>query len=121
MARLTIRMQVTQDRIDRYGKANGDAEKLHYDADYARQRGFRGTIAHGTMLIAPLFDLALRRFGPEFLSAGSLSIKWTAPVYAGDLQLASIDDDGRIEVVIDSMPDRPVTICGESSCGGEAT
>jgi len=119
MARIEASMQVTQARIDAWGRANGDAEMLHYDAAHAKARGFRGTIAHGSMLIAPLFDLALRRHGERFLVAGALSLKWTAPVCAGDVQLASIDDEGRIEAVIDNQPGRPVSIRGEASCGGE--
>lgn len=112
-------MQVTQARIDAWGRANGDAEMLHYDAAHAMQRGFRGTIAHGTMLIAPLFDLAIRRFGAQFLVSGSLSLKWTAPVCAGDVQFASIDEKGRIEAVIENQPGRPPSIMGESFCGGQ--
>lgn len=116
-ARATASLHATQERIDRYGRANGDAEMMHYDVAYARQRGFRGTIAHGTMLAAPLVDLALRRFGAAFLSAGTLSIKWTAPVCAGDVQVATIDGDGRIEAVNDSLSGRPVTIRGAATCG----
>ncbi len=119
MARIESVLQVTQARIDRYGRANGDAEMLHYDAVHAQARGFRGTIAHGTMLIAPLFDLALRRHGERFLNGGSLSLKWTAPVCAGDVQLAAIDDEGRIEAVIENQPGCPTSIRGESSCGGQ--
>lgn len=112
-----VSLHVTQDRIDRYGRANGDAEMMHYDASYARQRGFRGTIAHGTMLVAPLVDLALRRYGPRFLSEGTLAIRWTSPVCCGDVQVATIDDAGRIEAVNDTLPERPVTIRGEATCG----
>lgn len=120
MARIESVLHVTQARIERYGRANGDAEMLHYDAAHARARGFRGTIAHGTMLAAPLFELALRRHGERFLVAGSLSLKWTAPVCSGDVQLASIDDEGRIEAVIENQPGHPVSMRGESSCGGES-
>jgi len=115
MARIESSMQVTQARIDAYGRANGDREMLHYDPAYAAERGFRGTIAHGTMLIAPLFDLAVRRFGADFLTNGSLALRWTAPVCAGDVQLASMDDDGRIEAVIQNQHDRPASIRGEAS------
>jgi len=114
---ITVSLDVTQARIDCYGRANGDAEQMHYDAAFARARGFRGTIAHGTMLVAPLVDLALRRYGPAFLRGGRLAIKWTAPVCSGDVQVATIDDAGRIEAVNDSLPGRPVTIRGEATCG----
>jgi len=120
VARIQAALQVTQARIDAYGRANGDAEMLHYDAAHARARGFRGTIAHGTLLAAPLFDLALRRHGERFLAAGALSLKWTAPVCAGDVLLASMDDEGRIEAVVDNQPGRPLSLKGEASCGGES-
>ena len=116
-----VLLDVTQERINRYGRANGDAEQMHYDPAYARARGFRGTIAHGTMLAAPLVDLALRRYGPLFLSAGRIAIKWTAPVCAGEVQVATIDEVGRIEAVNDALPERPVTVRGEATLGGSRT
>ncbi len=117
MSEISAALDVTQQRIDAYGRANGDAEQMHYDAAFARARGFRGTIAHGTMLVAPLVDLALRRYGPKFLRGGRLVIKWAAPVCAGDVQVATIDDAGRIEAVNDSLPGRPVTIRGTATVG----
>lgn len=116
-AAYTVSLDVTQERIDRYGRANGDAEQMHYDPVYARARGFRRTIAHGTMLAAPLVDLALRRYGPAFLSGGRIAIQWTAPVCAGEVQVATIDETGRIEAVNDALPGRPVTIRGETTLG----
>jgi acyl dehydratase len=112
------RIAVTQERINSYGHVNGDAERLHYDAAYAKAHGFRGPIAHGTLLAAPLFDLALQKHGPEFLRRGALSVKWTAPVCAGDVQLASIGDDGSLEVVIETVPGRVVSLRGRCSCVG---
>ena len=119
MSAITEAFEVTQARIDAYGRANGDAERMHYDPEYARSLGFRGTIAHGTMLVAPLVDLAIRRHGADFLRAGRLAIKWTSPVCAGDAQVATIDDAGRIEAVNDRQPGRPATIRGEATMGGK--
>lgn len=118
MSAIEVRLAVTQARIDAYGRANGDAERMHYDAEYARARGFRGPIAHGTMLAASLVDLALRRYGAGFLEAGRLAIRWTSPVCAGDVQVATIDEAGRIEAVNDHQPGRPVTVCGEATMEG---
>lgn len=117
MSAIEVRLEVTQARIDAYGRANGDAERMHYDPAYARSLGFRATIAHGTMLAAPLVDLALRRYGPGFLRAGRLALKWTSPVCAGDAQVAGIDEAGRIEAVNDRQPGRPVTIRGRATTG----
>jgi acyl dehydratase len=121
MARIEGELQFSQTRIDAYGRANGDAERLHYDAAYARARGFRGTIAHGTMIAAPLFDLALRRHGARFLSGGSLSLKWTAPVCAGDTVRMALDEAGTLEAVIQTLPGAPTAVRGTTSCGGQET
>lgn len=117
MSTVSARLEVTQARIDAYGRANGDAERMHYDPAYARSLGFRGTIAHGTLLAAPLVDLALHRFGPAFLVSGTLAIRWVSAVCAGDLQVATIDDSGEIEAVNERLPGRPVTIRGRAACG----
>jgi acyl dehydratase len=117
MSGISVALEVTQARIDAYGRVNGDAERLHYEPAYARSLGFRGTIAHGTMLLSPLLDLALRRHGPAFLSSGRLSIRWTSPVCAGDVQLATIDAGGHIEAVNDRLAGRPATILGDASLG----
>lgn len=117
MSPIRAALEVTQARIDAYGRANGDDERMHYDAAWARSLGFRGTIAHGTLLAAPLVDLALRRFGPAFLSRGTLQVRWVSPVCAGDLQVATIDEDGNIEAVNEHLPGRPATILGRARCG----
>jgi acyl dehydratase len=118
MTKLVSRLEVTQDRIDRYGRANGDREMLHYDGAHARSRGFRGTIAHGTMLLAPLVDLALRRCGERFFTAGTLTVRWTAPVCAGETQLATLDESGAIEAVNEAVAERPVTLRATITCEG---
>ena len=118
MSKISSMLAVTQVGIHRYGCVNGDHEALHYDAAYARGRGFRGPIAHGTMLLAPLVDLALRRFGEQFLAGGTLEVRWVAPVCAGEIQLASIDETGAIEAVNEALPDRPVTLLGTATCQG---
>lgn len=119
MTKLSSKLEVTQELIDRYGIANGDREMMHYDEFYARSRGFRGTVAHGTMLLAPVVDLAMLRYGEAFLTCGVLSVRWTAPICAGDVQVAMIDATGSIEAVNTSLLDRPVTLHGSAKCEGE--
>jgi 3-hydroxybutyryl-CoA dehydratase len=119
MTKLSSTVEVTQQRIDRYGIANGDREMMHYDESYARSRGYRGAVAHGTMLLAPVVDLAMLRYGETFLTCGVLSVRWTAPICAGDVQVATIDATGAIEAVNASLSDRPVTLRGSAKCEGE--
>jgi acyl dehydratase len=119
MTGLTSRLAITQDRIAGYGRANGDHERLHYDAAHAQARGFRGPIAHGTLLLAPLVDLALRRHGERFLAGGTLEVRWTAPVCAGEVQVATLHDDGTIEAINEAVEGGPVTLRGKASCEGD--
>jgi acyl dehydratase len=119
MTKISSELRVTQERIDRYGIVNGDHERMHYDESYARSRGFRGTIAHGTMLLAPVVDLAVLRYGEQFLLAGVISVRWTAPVCAGEVQVATLDVTGDIEAVNASLAGRPTTLRGSARCEGE--
>src|SRR5690606_13024723 len=56
----------TQDMFDAYGRLNGDNDILHYDPEYARKRGFRGTLGHGLMYLAYVADLAARKYGKDW-------------------------------------------------------
>jgi hypothetical protein len=71
------------------------------------------------MLLAPLVDLSLRRWGERFLAGGTLTLRWTAPVCAGEVQLATIDEAGAIQAVNESLPGQPVTLRGTATCIGE--
>ena len=116
--RITRRISITQELIDGYGRANGDSERLHYDGEYARQHGFRGPIAHGTLVAATVFDLALEKFGPEFLRRGCVSLAWKSAVCAGDTQRATLEEDGRIEVINETAPGQAVSLRGHCSLEG---
>jgi acyl dehydratase len=82
---------VTQDSIDQYGRINGDNDIIHYDAEYAARRGFRGTLAHGLMVMAYASELAARQHGAEFHRNGQMSVVWTAPVCPGDHLVVELD------------------------------
>lgn len=90
-AALEHRVQMTQEKIDRYGKLNGDWDILHYDHAYCIARGFRGTLAHGMHNMAPAVDLALEKYGRDFFYRGRISVRWTGPVCPGDAQVTELD------------------------------
>lgn len=75
---------VTQETIDEYGQLNGDNDIIHYDKQYAQERGFRDTIAHGLMAVSYLSESLRDEWGPGWITSGSLEIRWTAPVCPGD-------------------------------------
>ncbi|MDO8607476.1 MAG: MaoC/PaaZ C-terminal domain-containing protein [Phaeospirillum sp.] len=76
--------RVTDDDLDRYAALTGDISPLHMDAHFARSRGFRGRVAHGTFLAG----LVSRLFGVHLPGRDcvlhSMSVKWVAPACVGD-------------------------------------
>jgi acyl dehydratase len=95
---------ITQEKIDRYGDINGDYDIIHYDHDYAVQRGFRGTLVHGPHLSAFPCDLAYAAYGSEWLRSGRLRTKWIAPVCPGDTLLVELAADGTLTETVDGQP-----------------
>ena len=66
-----------------YGAATWDFMRIHYDADYARQRGFPSAFVDGQMLGAFLAQLVVDWAGdPGALRR--LSLRYRAFVYPGD-------------------------------------
>jgi acyl dehydratase len=66
-----------------YGAATWDYMRIHYDADYARQRGFPGPFVDGQMLGAFLAQLAVDWAGdPGALRR--LSVRYRNFVFPGD-------------------------------------
>ena len=89
-------IKITQAMIDRYGEINGDNDIIHYDHDYAVKRGFRGTLAHGLMVLGYAVELATRKWGKEWHSRGELEVRFVGPVIPGDEVTVSIADDGTL-------------------------
>ncbi|MBV6306101.1 MaoC family dehydratase [Candidimonas humi] len=95
------KIKMTQAIIDQYGAINGDNDTIHYDADLASRRGFRGTLAHGLNVMGYAAGLAARRYGADWYTKGELYTKWIAPVCPGDNLTVSLRDDGEIEGKVD--------------------
>jgi len=108
--RLTRTVRFTQAMIDAYGAFNGDRDILHYDEEYARARGYRGTINHGLHSLALAADLGMRRHGPAWLERGRVSAKWTGPVCPGDELTIVLEEDGTLRATVG---DGQVVMVGE--------
>ena len=97
-------IEITQAKIDGYGAINGDYDIVHYDHDYALQRGFRGTLVHGPHLSAFVCDLALKTYGDSWFTKGRLRTKWIAPVCPGDLLTVALEKDGAVMETVGGNP-----------------
>lgn len=93
----TREIPITQDKIDGYGRINGDNDIIHYDHAYALQRGFRGTLLHGPHMTAFGADLGARKHGQAWLTRGRLKTKWVGPSCPGDSFRVRLDEAGQLE------------------------
>lgn len=100
MSDLKSKYVISQQAIDRYGAINGDNDLIHYDEGYAKERGFRGTLAHGLMVMAYAAELGAIRFGQRWHEGGRISVKWTAPVCPGDHLTVSVDENGEVHAAV---------------------
>jgi acyl dehydratase len=107
----TMTRRITQAMINRYGRINGDNDIIHYDEDYARQRGFRGTLAHGLMLMGYAAELAAREYGKDWYTRGEIKTKWIKPVCPGDQLTVALDDNGALQASVD---DGSLVMLGEA-------
>lgn len=86
---------ITQDDINRYAEASGDANPIHVDEAFARSTALGGTIAHGLACAAFLSEIMVAQAGRAWFEAGVLEIKFVRPVRPGD----AIRAHGRITAV----------------------
>lgn len=86
----------SQKLIDDYGKLNGDNDIIHYDDAYARQRGFRATLAHGPHVMGIAAEMAARKFGRDWHYNGVIDVKFIGPTYPEEVITITIDDDGTV-------------------------
>lgn len=91
-------ISVDQVKFDRYGRINGDNDILHYDHDYAVKRGFRGTLAHGLMVLGYAVNLAAEKYGRDFFYEGEVDARFISPVFPGDDVTVFVEDDSTLLV-----------------------
>ena len=71
---------VTQDDMTRYSGTGN----IHSSEESARRAGLEAPIAQGMMTIAYASELLTQIHGPGWLERGSITVTFTAPVFAGD-------------------------------------
>lgn len=89
---------ITQKKIDRYGEINGDNDIIHYDVEYAKQRGFKAPLAHGLMVQGYASALGAEKYGPDWFTRGVMEVKFVGPMFPDEVVSITIDDDGKLEV-----------------------
>jgi len=118
-----LKREVTQEHINMYAEASGDFNPIHIDPDFARGTPAGGTIAHGMLILAYISEFMTGSFGRDWLTGGSLSIRFKAPARPGDTitvsgKLTTVQREAgaasvRCEVLCRNKQDEPV-ITGET-------
>ena len=115
-----IRKLVTQEHINLYAQASRDFNPIHIDPEFARKTQLGGTIAHGMLILAYVSELMAASFGPGWLTAGKLTIRFKAAARPGDTitvggRISKIEnEDGHsliyCEVLCRNQKDEPIII-----------
>lgn len=96
--------EVSQRRIDVYSGVR--PRSIHTDEAWARQKGFRTTLAQGMMSTAYISEMMTGLLGAGFVKGGAMSVAFIRPVYAGDRLTArgrvkeKRPENGAIRVVV---------------------
>jgi len=86
----SITKTITDADIQTFGDLTGDHNPLHFDKEYARRTRFRQPISHGMLtgsLFSPIIAHQLPGEGAIYLSQ---SLRFVAPVFAGDTITAQL-------------------------------
>jgi tetratricopeptide (TPR) repeat protein len=78
----TLVKEISQRQIDTYSGVK--PRSIHTDEAWARQKGFRTTLAQGMMSTAYVSEMMTRFLGAGFVKGGTMSMIFIKPAYAGD-------------------------------------
>lgn len=94
-------IEITQEKIDLFGKLTEDEQWIHHDVERATKTPLGSTVAHGYFmlaLIAPaVMKLAFVETAESYLNYGLNKVRFPSPVKSnsrirGKLELVSVDD-----------------------------
>lgn len=76
--------EIVQENINLYAEASLDFNPIHTDEEFARNTPLGGTIAHGMLVLAYVWQMMNANFGLQWLSSGKLDVKFKNPTRPGD-------------------------------------
>jgi hypothetical protein len=97
-----------------FNTATESVNRMHDDT-VASSYGFRGGLVPGVDVWAYLTRPCVDRWGPEFLTTGTMNVRFLLPVYDGEVVTARLDEDGTLGVL---GPDGTERARGSASIGG---
>lgn len=100
-------------RVTAFNTATESTNRMH-DDQVARKYGFRGGLVPGVDVWAYMTRPCVDRWGQEFLTDGTMSVRLLAPIYDGESVVSTLAADGSIQIV---GPDGEVRASGSASVG----
>jgi len=79
-----LKKRVTLEGIRRYAAVSGDLNPLHMDDAFAKKTAVGGIVAHGMLTLAYVSEMMTGLFGDDWLTGGSLDIRFKNPARPGD-------------------------------------
>ena len=80
---------VSQGDMDAFRHLSADVNPLHDDAEYARERGFAGTVVYGGLIVAQISRLLGTRLPGSGCIWRSFALRFRNPLYVGQRARAS--------------------------------
>jgi len=100
-----VTRELTQSMLNAYADASGDHNPIHIDEAFAKTTPMGGTIAHGMLVLSFISEMMAGAFGPQWLSTGSLDVRFRAPARPGDTVTARATaqdpKDGRLRYAVE--------------------
>ena len=97
--------------VEAYNTATESTNRMH-DDEVAKTFGFRGGLVPGVDVWAYMTRPCVDRWGSEFLTRGTMSARFSAPVYDGEAVDALLDSNGTLTL---SGPDGSIRASGSAS------
>ena len=81
----SINKAVDAKNIYLYAQVSGDFNPIHIDKEFGEASQFGSNIAHGMMVAACISELMGANFGSSWNKTGKMKIKFSSPVFPGDV------------------------------------
>jgi acyl dehydratase len=102
------RLQLTTERIRRYGSLTEDPNPIHYDPAFAARAPFGKPIAQGTLTLSALWAAVTATFGPDGMAGMAADLRFIKPVVENDTVT------GKGELIATSPPTYRVAVVDSS-------
>ncbi|MFL2640087.1 MAG: MaoC family dehydratase [Dehalococcoidia bacterium] len=107
----TLVREINQKLITDYAEVSGDKNPIHIDSSFAQKSQFKGTIAHGMIIVGYFSDFMDRIHGSNWSKTGRIKVKFRNPARPGD----TLSISGELKRQEEISADSAVTISSKYS------